>query len=924
MKNRERFSSGILTAICILLLTACGGGGGDDSSNGGDNPPPLDLGPIPSYSGRTEPAQIGRDNALELARTTMSAAAIVLLLDSLWVPYPDNAENQKETVQGGSGSATIELSGGVLTMSFDKYTDRGLTLNGIITETASANTPTWLEGRHQSHIDGTMEFDRVRVTGQGVDVSLHGTVEGEEYNHLTFNLLMEDKVAGEAGKLENFVVERRAVVDEYDWADWYETYLSGRLYDSRLGWVDVATIAPMHEFEFDQDGLPGDQGRGILDITGAGAGLQLLTLNQRHAALVLDEDSDGAYETGLRLGWNQLLSQEPLESAEGDGTPVANPGVDLESNIGRTTLIHGLFSHDADNQFLSYHWRLLAAPPGAQAAMPSESRSAYFNFVPEVRGSYLLALSVSDGERVSESTLKIHVPREIDAYSFDERLPLQSMRGQLEVGISPDQGEYTFDADSLLKEEEEEWEIEIYGYGAEAYPLDSDFGAIRRILYNPNGVPGIIRAASSLEKNGYGNGLVPSSLVSIGLDRFERFTETWRETCGSLATVAVEFGSGRGADILQHCNSEAGYFLLLSRQDETLTPSRLSGEPIAISSGNEHLTLGDINGDGWPDAVTLGTRYRVVEGREGIHLSLQVQDDTAGGRTLAEPQVYPFHGASCSEGEGMVAVDIADFDADGHQDVLALEECGFGVGTAPPATLTVWPGIGDGQLGEPRLFELPSLSIRAVDFADFNGDGRQDLALVGCEGDYCGYEEPLKQLNVFLNLEEGFSRSQILLDQENVHMGLAAADVSGDGRVDLIYSRFRRLENSYSRENIATLFVQQEGGSFAQSGELSGFFADRDSLTVVDINDDGRTDLVGRAYMDAEGYDAPVLALGKVGGGHHIVQLYGGGRSERDLLSIADMDGDGMLDIVLDGGNFVTYFAGPRAYAVPVEPAPSE
>lgn len=129
-------------------------------------------------------------------------------------------------------------------------------------------------------------------------------------------------------------------------------------------------------------------------------------------------------------------------------------------------------------------------------------------------------------------------------------------------------------------------------------------------------------------------------------------------------------------------------------------------------------------------------------------------------------------------------VATGDFDGDGHRDVV------FAIHFKAQYVL-----YGDGKGGFERSKRLPNpdprMASRAPTVADFNGDGRDDVAfLAELDVDMATNEriEDVPTLWVVLNLESGWQLQREGLPDGVIGENLSAVDVDDDGRPDLVLS----------------------------------------------------------------------------------------------------------------------------------------
>ena len=123
--------------------------------------------------------------------------------------------------------------------------------------------------------------------------------------------------------------------------------------------------------------------------------------------------------------------------------------------------------------------------------------------------------------------------------------------------------------------------------------------------------------------------------------------------------------------------------------------------------------------------------------------------------------------------------------------------------------------------------------------ADFNGDGRPDI-FVACHG-YDATPFPGEANKVVLSQPNGTYLTSNASADVGFHHGAAAADLNGDGKVDVVvvnnfdpdraYVLLNDGTGRFTRETVPRLPATLRGGNFF-------------SVELVDVNDDGRLDLL--------------------------------------------------------------------------------
>ncbi len=197
-----------------------------------------------------------------------------------------------------------------------------------------------------------------------------------------------------------------------------------------------------------------------------------------------------------------------------------------------------------------------------------------------------------------------------------------------------------------------------------------------------------------------------------------------------------------------------------------------------------------------PDSLQFGSRATVTVGREPLdiaagqfdgdsNLDLAVVNkadntvqllinDGAGGFTAGLP--VP------TGGNAPVSIVVGDFTGDALPDVAVVHASPL-LSDSPFGGVTILSGDGaSGLTGEPNYYEVGALPIDSSS-ADFNGDGRMDLAVTNFSSN---------SISILLALPDGTMRVQdAILGTSSGAFDIAVADIDNDGDVDVIASNLR-------------------------------------------------------------------------------------------------------------------------------------
>jgi hypothetical protein len=227
--------------------------------------------------------------------------------------------------------------------------------------------------------------------------------------------------------------------------------------------------------------------------------------------------------------------------------------------------------------------------------------------------------------------------------------------------------------------------------------------------------------------------------------------------------------------------------------------------------GPECVVAADVNGDGAPDLIwanSLDNTFFVL-----------TNNYNNSGRFFIMTQL--------SVGNGPAFVAAADVNGDGKLDLITANE--------GDDTLTVVTNNGSGVFGFNSTIHVGSDPLQLI-AVDLNGDGKMDLvsALTG------GYPTYSGGLVLFTNNGSGVLISNAMLNTGAPTVCAAAADLNGDGHVDLIAAN----------GNANTLIVFTNNGSGVFSSNATVFVATEwpGYVGAADVTGDGKADLFTASY----------------------------------------------------------------------------
>ena len=367
-------------------------------------------------------------------------------------------------------------------------------------------------------------------------------------------------------------------------------------------------------------------------------------------------------------------------------------------------------------------------------------------------------------------------------------------------------------------------------------------------------------AAYGWSRTGFGQNLVTADFNGDG---FPDVAFSWANF-NSMPAFGVMLGSSHGA------LAAPTYVTYLSNACESNMP--------------EWIATGDVNGDGKADIVAT---LRDYSGTGCMTEKIAVFTGLGTGKFSAP--VFYSTGATAQSYD----VFLADVNGDGKPDIIASNGDG---------TISVLLNNGKGAFGTASLISsVAALSPHqnALAIADFNGDGKLDIAVAPnyYAGSYSG--------NVYILLGNGDGTFQAPITVTAGPQGaytstLAAGDFNNDGKMDLLVtfeaSSYGVCSSSYRGYAAYAVLKGSGSGSFTAGAPVC-VGGDFPIYPVVgDFNGDGKLDAFLPMQEQYGTISGPVLLQGNGDGTFSRIGEFYTGSVSRGAV-VADFNGNGMPDI---------------------------
>jgi hypothetical protein len=255
--------------------------------------------------------------------------------------------------------------------------------------------------------------------------------------------------------------------------------------------------------------------------------------------------------------------------------------------------------------------------------------------------------------------------------------------------------------------------------------------------------------------------------------------------------------------------------------------------------------------------------------------------------STASGQTYIFGRADFPTGTGPESAIVADFNGDGKPDLAVVNSA--------DNTVSILLGNADGTFASRRDFATGKSPVSVV-AGDFNGDGNLDLAIANSSD---------LTVSILLGNGDGTFQSGAVLPTRNPPHRVIVGDFNGDRKLDI--ATVNTTFVTTSANNSVSILLGNGDGTFAPAIEYPMDGATF-SIAAGDFNRDGKLDLA----VGNTGLSAVSILLGNGDGTFQAPVNYGSGISNfvSTFLITRDFSGDGNLDLANCGGGKVSILLG--------------
>ncbi|MFO0954681.1 MAG: VCBS repeat-containing protein [Isosphaeraceae bacterium] len=315
-----------------------------------------------------------------------------------------------------------------------------------------------------------------------------------------------------------------------------------------------------------------------------------------------------------------------------------------------------------------------------------------------------------------------------------------------------------------------------------------------------------------------------------------------------------------------------------------------------VGSQSFSMTSADFNGDGRIDLAVSSRNEKTVS------VLLGNGDGTFQARLKFDA------------GPTLGTIVAGDFNGDGRADVAV-------VNPNTKSTVSVLIGHGDGTFDARRVFNVgvqSRLDTSGMLAADFNGDGRDDLAVIN--GGTTSLQKVDSSLSILLSNGDGTFQPQVAYLAGDLPIAIRAGDFDHDGKNDLAVATRGGAIEILSGKGDGT-FLPPFNFTTGTTGAIDS--PPGGTIAAGDFDGDGRTDLAAASGGSSNGPPSGVRVFLGRGNGSYLLASPPPGNTVGAFPSRAaagDFNGDGRTDLAVADSTrlYVMLGKGDGSFAAPV------
>lgn len=310
----------------------------------------------------------------------------------------------------------------------------------------------------------------------------------------------------------------------------------------------------------------------------------------------------------------------------------------------------------------------------------------------------------------------------------------------------------------------------------------------------------------------------------------------------------------------------------LARVEITWAPQDGASQPVSIEPGLQQATITGL----LPSSMYEFRAIAVYD--DGMLSNPSVLN------TTSPPVRFAWGTAIASGPHHPQSVYAADLDGDGYVDIVAAYSYSqFARDQRPEQIVWYRNTTGSGEFAPARVVTEDLLGVRSVYATDLDGDGDTDLLSASEWRDGITWYENTDGNGTF-------STGTVIGVEEDRVRSVSAADLDGDGDDDVLVA-------AWGLDRVAWYENVDGNGTFLLGGRITSHTEGIDAISAADIDGDGDLDVVASSSTTRRiVWFANVDSSGTFSNPTDVAQY--SDRSSSRVVSVADLDGDGDLDIL--------------------------